>query len=56
MTSSDYKICARWTVFVSPLTNIIPVKDIQDSPLLGHVLCISEDGTIAVIAIDEFQL
>jgi len=32
------------------------LQDEQAGPLRGCVLCIAEDGTIAVIVIDGFQL
>lgn len=47
------KLLARWTVFTLPLALVI---DVKEGRLRGCALCVSEDGTIAVIAIDGFQL
>ena len=53
---SQFKLCARWTVFLTPLANVLLIDEKQSGPLSECVLCISADGTIAVIAIDGFQL
>ena len=50
------KLCARWTVFTSPLARVVSLHDESVGRLVGCVLCISEDGTVAVIALDGFQL
>ncbi len=47
------KLLARWTVFTVPLARVI---NLEEGRLSGCALCISEDGTIAVIAVDGFQL
>ncbi|KAL0960599.1 hypothetical protein HGRIS_005631 [Hohenbuehelia grisea] len=48
-------LCARWTIFIAPLASVIMPPD-DKGPLRGCALCISKNGTIAVIAIDGFQL
>jgi hypothetical protein len=53
---SSFKLCARWIIFTTPLTKVIQFRDEKAGPLRGCVLCISQDGTIAVIAVDGFQL
>ncbi|KAL0574420.1 hypothetical protein V5O48_007539 [Marasmius crinis-equi] len=50
------KLCARWTVFNTPLVKVLQFEDIKTGPLSGCVLCVAEDGTIAVVAIDGFEL
>ncbi|KAL0567058.1 hypothetical protein V5O48_014937, partial [Marasmius crinis-equi] len=55
-TLSDLKLCARWTVFNTPLVKVLQFEDIKTGPLSGCVLCVAEDGTIAVVAIDGFEL
>ncbi|EJF60945.1 WD40 repeat-like protein [Dichomitus squalens LYAD-421 SS1] len=52
---STLKLCARWTVFTSPLARVVPLHGEKVGRLLGCVLCISQDGTIAVIALDGPQ-
>lgn len=54
-TVDHFKLCALWTVFLTPLTSVLQIDEKQRCPLSGCVLCISADGTIAVIAIDGFQ-
>ncbi|EIW52425.1 WD40 repeat-like protein [Trametes versicolor FP-101664 SS1] len=49
------KLCARWTVFTTPLARVISLEDEGVGRLHGCVLCISQDGTIAVIAVDGYQ-
>jgi WD repeat-containing protein 7 len=53
---SHFKLYARWTVFLTPLASVLQIDERQGGPLSGCVLCISADGTIAVIAVDGFQL
>lgn len=50
------KLCARWTVFTTPLARVISLEDEGVGRLHGCMLCISQDGTIAVIAVDGYQL
>lgn len=47
---------ARWTIFTSPLAQVIHITGDTIGRLRGCTLCISQDGTIAVIAIDGYQL
>ncbi|KAJ6584436.1 hypothetical protein B0H19DRAFT_1105047 [Mycena capillaripes] len=47
-------LCARWTIFTTPLTSVVQFRN-EKGPLRGCVLCISQDGTIAVIVVDGFQ-
>ncbi|PIL35130.1 hypothetical protein GSI_02919 [Ganoderma sinense ZZ0214-1] len=49
------KLFARWTVFTSPLAHMLSLHDEKVGRLCGCVLCISQDGTIAVIALDGYQ-
>jgi hypothetical protein len=53
---SHLRLCARWTVSTTLLVSVLQVDETQSGPLKGCVLCISADGTIAVIVIDGFQL
>ncbi|KAF7302006.1 WD-REPEATS-REGION domain-containing protein [Mycena indigotica] len=46
---------ARWTIFTTPLSRVIQFPDNKLSPLRGCVLCLSQDGTIAVIVVDGFH-
>ncbi|KAJ7068638.1 hypothetical protein C8F01DRAFT_1118822 [Mycena amicta] len=46
---------ARWTVFTTILSAVVQFRDDKLSPLRGCVLCVSQDGTVAVIAIDGFH-
>ncbi|KAJ6554909.1 hypothetical protein DFH09DRAFT_1493798 [Mycena vulgaris] len=48
-------LCARWTIFTTPLASVIQFRDEKQGPLRGCVLCMSRDGTIAVIVVDGFQ-
>ena len=41
--------------FSTPLTRAVEFQD-NPGPLRGCVLCIAQDGTVAVIAVDGFQL
>ncbi|KAG7088816.1 hypothetical protein E1B28_012775 [Marasmius oreades] len=51
----DLKLRARWTVFNTPLAEVLQFQDIKTGPLTGCVLCVAEDGTIVVVAIDGFK-
>ncbi|KAJ3759980.1 hypothetical protein EV360DRAFT_81604 [Lentinula raphanica] len=53
--SSDLKLCARWIIFATPLRQIAQIPEVKGAPLRNVLLCASEDGTIAVVAIDGFQ-
>ncbi|KAJ7162930.1 hypothetical protein C8R46DRAFT_1101904 [Mycena filopes] len=49
-------LCARWTVFTAPLLSIVQFQQNEkQGPLRGCVLCVSRDGTIAVVVVDGFQ-
>lgn len=50
------KLCSRWNLFITPLIHVIQFHDEKVGAVHGCVLCISLGGTIAVIAIDGFQL
>ncbi|KAI0365315.1 WD40 repeat-like protein [Pilatotrama ljubarskyi] len=49
------KLHARWTMFTTPLARVISLHDSQVGRLHGCVLCVSQDGTIAVVAVDGNQ-
>ncbi|EJC98476.1 WD40 repeat-like protein [Fomitiporia mediterranea MF3/22] len=49
------KLLARWVVFTEPLAQVVHMGDDFTSRLRGCCMCISSDGTIAVIAIDGFN-
>ena len=65
---STLRLRARWVVFVEPLIGVIHVKekdvDKEESGmratarrrLCGSSFCVSRDGTVAVVAIDGFEL
>ncbi|KZT28728.1 WD40 repeat-like protein [Neolentinus lepideus HHB14362 ss-1] len=46
-------LIARWIVFTGPLQEVAEIP--ESSNLKGCMLCISHDGTIAVIAIDGYR-
>ncbi|THH17275.1 hypothetical protein EW146_g3520 [Bondarzewia mesenterica] len=52
---NSLKLLARWTIFITPLVDVVQVNQDRGGPLRGCTLCVSLDGTIAVIAIDEYQ-
>ncbi|KAG6915621.1 hypothetical protein DXG01_010697 [Tephrocybe rancida] len=54
-TIDHYKLCARWLLFTTCLVHVIQLQDTEQGPLKGCVLCISADGTVAVIVVDGFQ-
>ncbi|KAK7054386.1 hypothetical protein VNI00_003580 [Paramarasmius palmivorus] len=54
-TLADLKLCARWTIFNTPLSRVLQFQDISSGPLRGCILCVAEDGTIAVVAIDGYE-
>ncbi|KAK2465293.1 hypothetical protein APHAL10511_002647 [Amanita phalloides] len=53
--TTTLKICARWTLFTTQLCHVIQLPVERTGPLCGCLLCVAEDGTIAVIALDDFQ-
>lgn len=54
-TSDTLKLCARWIVFIEPLVRVHQFHKMTTGPLRGCVLCVSQDGTIAVVVVDGFQ-
>ena len=56
LTRSTLKLCARWTLFNTPLARVITLDDDKVGRLHGCVLCVSQDGTIAVVAVDGYEL
>ncbi|KAE9411158.1 hypothetical protein BT96DRAFT_982933 [Gymnopus androsaceus JB14] len=53
--TTDLKLCARWVIFTTPLHRVAQFPDVKGNPIRGAIMCISEDGAIAVIALDGFQ-
>ncbi|KAF8984038.1 hypothetical protein BDQ17DRAFT_1260967 [Cyathus striatus] len=53
--ANTLELCARWTLFIAPLSKVVQFAEDETTHLRGCVLCISQDGTIAVIAVDGFQ-
>ncbi|KAF9453126.1 WD40 repeat-like protein [Macrolepiota fuliginosa MF-IS2] len=51
----NLELCGRWVLFNTALSKVVQFPEEKGSPLYGCVLCIAEDGAIAVIALDEFQ-
>ncbi|KAI0053216.1 WD40 repeat-like protein [Auriscalpium vulgare] len=49
------KLLARWIPFISPLRDVVQLKQDKGGPFRGSVLAASCDGTIAVITMDEYQ-
>lgn len=49
-------MCARWTFFNTPLAHVIPATGDAAGRLKGSLLCVAQDGTIAVLDVDGFQL
>ena len=47
------QLLARWTVFTEPLGDVIYLSS---GRLKGCVFCVARDGTIAVVAVDGYQL
>ena len=58
ISSRDLKLCASFVQFIAPLLHVVQVRQQEEhaGPLRGCALCISADGTIAVIAVDGFEL
>ncbi|KAG6372767.1 hypothetical protein JVT61DRAFT_7165 [Boletus reticuloceps] len=54
----DLKLCASFVQFIAPLLYVVQVRQQEEhaGPLRGCGLCISMDGTIAVIAMDGFEM
>ncbi|KAJ3814121.1 hypothetical protein F5876DRAFT_62555 [Lentinula aff. lateritia] len=53
--TTELKLCARWIIFGTPLHQMAQFPKIKGAPLRDAILCVSEDGTIAVVALDGFQ-
>lgn len=47
---------ARWTLFCCPLRRVITVPSDHSGRLQGCMICAAEDGTLAVIELDGFEL
>lgn len=54
--TSTLKLQARWVVFLEPLVDVILLEDEKAGRLQNCCMCISADGTIAVIAVDNLTL
>lgn len=52
------KLQARFTPFIVPLTRVAQVLQSNETagPLRGSLLCVSSDGTVAVVSIDGFEM
>lgn len=50
---SSLALRGRWTIFTSPLARIIPLREEKVGQLRDHVLCVSENGTIAIVSLSE---
>lgn len=50
------KTMARWILFIAPLQRVLYIKYDKGGPLAGCLLCVSGDGTIAVISLDSYSL
>jgi hypothetical protein len=50
------KTLARWVLFIAPLQRVLLLKYDKGGPLAGCLLCVSGDGTIAVIALENYSL
>ncbi|KIK98529.1 hypothetical protein PAXRUDRAFT_800852 [Paxillus rubicundulus Ve08.2h10] len=57
-TLQGLKLCARFVQFIAPLLHVVQIRQQEENagPLRGCALCVSADGTIAVIAVDGFEL
>jgi hypothetical protein len=65
---STLRLCSRWIVFTEPLEWVVQVKEKNADKgekgewattrrqLYGSAFCVSRDGTVAVVAIDGFEL
>jgi WD repeat-containing protein 7 len=54
--SRSLKLLRRWVVFLTPLTAAVILDENFTGRLKGCVLCISEDGSIAVLATEDLEL
>ena len=53
---SSLKLLARWIVFTTPLKDVVKLQREKGAPFTGCSLCISQDGTIAVLDLVDRQL
>ncbi|KIY66834.1 WD40 repeat-like protein [Cylindrobasidium torrendii FP15055 ss-10] len=53
--SETLTLVARWVMFITPLARVLQFDDLKVGTLRGCALCISQDGTIAIVAVDGFQ-
>ncbi|CAA7261526.1 unnamed protein product [Cyclocybe aegerita] len=49
---STFEALARWTIFTTPLAKVLQFEEERTGPLRGCILCVAQDGTIAVIVVD----
>jgi WD repeat-containing protein 7 len=54
--SRSLKTLARWVLFIAPLQRVLLLRSDKGGPLAGCLLCVSGDGTIAVIALENYSL
>ncbi|KAF8515288.1 hypothetical protein JB92DRAFT_3142882 [Gautieria morchelliformis] len=52
---STLTLRAQWTIFTVPLSTVISLEEEGVGRLRGCILCISEDGTLAVVAVDGLE-
>ncbi|KAF8318412.1 hypothetical protein DL93DRAFT_2153747 [Clavulina sp. PMI_390] len=50
------KLRARWTIFCTSLRHVITLPDDHAGRLKGCMICVADDGTLAVITLDAFEL
>ena len=47
---------AQWSLFCEPMRRLISFENHEVGRLVGCILCVSEAGSIAVIALDGLEL
>lgn len=50
------KTLAGWVLFIAPFQRVLLLRYEKGGPLAGCLLCVSGDGTIAVIALENYSL
>ncbi|KIY52426.1 WD40 repeat-like protein [Fistulina hepatica ATCC 64428] len=50
------RLCARWILFTTVLSFVVQFPDVENCILRGCAVCVAEDGTIAVLALDGFEI
>lgn len=57
-STRSLKLQARFTPFIVPLMRVAQVLQSNENagPLRGSLLCVSGDGTIAVVSIEGFEM